>query len=79
MFRSALAVLMVVPMVGPLRGNQQTSPTIQERVGRITKGSVIEVKTKLKTTEKVTGRLGEVNAEGFELQITQGRRWITSN
>lgn len=61
-------------MVLPLQGYQQTSPTIQEEVGRIAKGSIVEVKLKLKGARKVAGRLGEVTAEGFEVQVAQGQK-----
>ena len=72
MFRNALAVLLAALMVLPLCG-QRTSPTVQEQVGKISKGSIIEVKTKLEKMKKVTGRLGEVTAEGFEVQVAQGQ------
>lgn len=74
MLRNALAALMAVLIVLPLQGGPQTSPTVQEQVGQIAKGSIIEVKMKLKERKKVTGRLGEVTAEGFAVQVAQGQK-----
>jgi uncharacterized cupredoxin-like copper-binding protein len=72
MFRNALAILLTALMVLPLQA-QQTPPTVQEQVGQSAKGSIIEVKMKQRKMKKVTGRLGEVTAEGFEVQVAQGQ------
>jgi len=74
MFRNALAIVLAALMVLPSQGAQKTTPTVQEQIGRIAKGSVVEVKTKLKEMKKVTGRLGEVTTEGFEVQVARGER-----
>ena len=74
MSKNALAILLAALMVLPLQGAQQTSPTVQKQVGQIAKGSNIEVKMKPKKMNKVTGRLGEVTAEGFEVQVAQGQK-----
>ena len=74
MFKNAFAVLLAALIVLPLQGDQQSSPTIQKQVEAIAKGSTVEVKTNLKRMKKVTGRLGEVSAEGFEVQVTQGQK-----
>src|ERR1039457_2099456 len=71
MSKNALAILLAALMVLPLQGAQQTSPTVQKQVGQIAKGSNIEVKMKPKKMNKVTGRLGEVTAEGFEGQRSE--------
>jgi len=52
-------------MVLPVQGGQQASPAIEKQVGQIPKGSVVVVTTNLRKMKKVTGRLGEVTAEGF--------------
>jgi hypothetical protein len=74
MFKNAFALLLVALIGLPLQGDQQSSPTIQKQVEAIAKGSTVEVKTNLKRMKKVTGRLGEVTAEGFEVQVTQGQK-----
>ncbi|MBZ5594394.1 MAG: hypothetical protein LAP39_19305 [Acidobacteriia bacterium] len=74
MFRNGLAILLAVLMVLPLQAGQRASPTVQEQVGQIAKGSIIGVKTKLKAMKKITGRLGEVTAEGFEVQVARGQK-----
>jgi hypothetical protein len=74
MFKSPLAILLTALMALPFEGAQPTSPTVQEQVGQIAKGSNIEVKMKLKKMNQVTGRLGEVTAEGFEVQVPQGQK-----
>ncbi|MBZ5594391.1 MAG: hypothetical protein LAP39_19290 [Acidobacteriia bacterium] len=74
MFRNELAILLAALMALPLQAGQQASPTVQEQVGRISKGSIIEVKTKLKKMKRVSGRLGEVTADGFEVQVAQGQK-----
>jgi hypothetical protein len=74
MFKNAFAVLLVALIGLPLQSDQQSSPTIQKQVEAIAKGSTVEVKTNLKRMKKVTGRLGEVTAEGFEVQVTQGQK-----
>ena len=71
---NALAILLAALMALPLQGAQQTSQTVQEQVGLIAKGSNIEVKMKVKKMSKVTGRLGEVTAEGFEVQVAQRQK-----
>jgi hypothetical protein len=73
MFKNAFAVLLAALIVLPLQGDQ-SSPTIQKQVEAIVKGSIVEVKTNLKRMKKVTGRLGDVIAEGFEVQVTQGQK-----
>lgn len=65
MFKNALAVLLAALLVLPAQGGQQTSPAIENQVGQIAKGSTVVVTTNLKKMKKVTGRLGEVTAEGF--------------
>jgi hypothetical protein len=72
MFKNALIVALAALMVAPLQGGQQTSATVQDEVAKLTKGSMIEVK--LKSRKKVNGRLGEVSADGFEVQVSQGQK-----
>jgi hypothetical protein len=72
MFKNALIVALAALMVPPLQSGQQTSATVQDEVAKLTKGSMIEVK--LKSRKKVNGRLGEVSADGFELQVSQGQK-----
>ena len=67
MLKNALAVLLAALMVLPIQGGQQASPAIEKQVGEIAKGSVVVVTTNLKKMKKVTGRLGEVTVEGFEV------------
>ena len=43
--------------------------TVQETVVKIDKGSAVEVR--LKSKEKVRGRLGEVSSSGFTMQVTK--------
>ena len=72
MSNNPLAGLLAALMVLPIQGGQ-SSQTIQKEVGQIAKGSTVEVKTKLKEMKTVTGRLGDVTAEGFEVQVAQGQ------
>ena len=72
MFKNALIVVLAALMVAPLQGGRQTSATVQGEVAKLTKGSMIEVK--LKSRKKVNGRLGEVSADGFEVQVSQGQK-----
>jgi hypothetical protein len=72
MFRNALVVALAALIVAPIQGGRQTSVTVQGEVAMLTKGSRIEVK--LKSRKKVNGRLGEVSADGFEVQISQGQK-----
>jgi hypothetical protein len=73
MSKNWLAILLAALMAVPLHADQQPSPTVEKQVGQIAKGSRIEVKMKAGKMKKVTGRLGEVTAEGFEVQAAQGR------
>jgi hypothetical protein len=73
MFDSALAVLMTALLVLPMQGGQQASPAIEDQVRQIAKGSTVVVTTKLKKMKTVTGRLGEVTAEGFVVDNTKLR------
>ena len=43
--------------------------TVQDAIVKIDKGSAVEVR--LKTKEKVRGRLGEVSSSGFTMQVTK--------
>jgi hypothetical protein len=43
--------------------------TVQETVVKIDKGSAVEVR--LKSKEKVRGRLGDVSSSGFTVQVTK--------
>jgi hypothetical protein len=45
-------------------------PTLQEKVARFPNGAVVVVKTRDKRT--LTGRLGQVSSDGFELQYATG-------
>ena len=74
MVRNLVAIVMSVCLVLPLHGYQQKPPTVQEQIGKISKGSLVEVKTRNKAMKKVKGRLGEVTAEGFEVQVTDGQK-----
>ena len=74
MLRNTLAVFLAVLLVPPAHGYQQKSVTVQEQVGKIAKGAIVEVKTKLKDTKKVKGRLGDVTPEDFEVQVTQDQK-----
>ena len=73
MLHSALAVLLTALLVLPMQGGQQASPAIENQVAQISKGSVVVVTTKLKKMNKVTGRLGEVTADGFAVDNVQLR------
>lgn len=72
MLRNTLAVFLAFLLVLPLHGYQQKPPTIQEQITKIRKGRVVEIK--LKDKKKVKGRLGEVSAEDFEVQVTQDQK-----
>jgi hypothetical protein len=72
MFKNALIVVLAALIVAPLHGGRQTSATVQGEVAKLTEGSMIEVK--LKSGKKLNGRLGEVSADGFEVQVSQGRK-----
>jgi hypothetical protein len=73
MLKNTLAVLLASLIVLPIQGGQQASPAIEKQVGQIAKGSVVVVTTNLKKMKKVTGRLGEVTAEGFEVDSVKLR------
>ena len=74
-FRSILAVMLCALLVLPAESAQQTPPpTVQEQVGQISTGSIVEAKTKLKNMKKVRGRLGAVTADGFEIQTVNGQK-----
>ena len=45
-------------------------PTLQDKVARFPNGAVVVVKTRDKRT--LTGRLGQVSSDGFELQYATG-------
>ncbi len=72
MFKNALIVALAALMVAPLQGGRQTSATVQDEVAKLTKGSMIEVR--LKSRKKVKGWLGEVSADGFEVQVSKGQK-----
>ena len=75
MFRATLAVMLCALLAVSAQNAQQTrSPTAQEQVGKISTGSIVEVKTKLKNMKTVRGRLGAVTADGFEIQTTKGQK-----
>jgi hypothetical protein len=68
-----LCVLLVfsAPVPAAPGGNaQDKGPTIQERLVLLPAGCVVEVKTDLK--KKITGRLGALNPDSFELQTAKG-------
>ncbi len=65
MFHSALAVLLTVLLAFPMQGGQQAPADIDKQVAQIAQGSMVVVTTNLKRMKKITGRLGEVTAEGF--------------
>ena len=73
--RQFMAVLMIVLISGAgsnitLLSAQEKRITMQERVAQIPGGAI--VKAKLKTKETVQGRLGEVTAAGYTVQVTRG-------
>ncbi len=72
--RQILAVLMAVLLGGGsnITVAAQTTPSLQEQVAQIPSGSI--VKAKLKSKETVQGRLGEVTAAGFTVQVTTGNQ-----
>ncbi len=59
----AITMCLLVPAVGQ---------TVQEQIGRIPSGAIVDVKTRLPEMKKVTGRLGAVTPEGFEVQTAKG-------
>ena len=73
MVRSALAITLCALMALPTQGAEQAPLTMQERIGEIPTGSIVEVKTNLKKMKKVRGRLGTVTNEGFEIQVAKGQ------
>jgi hypothetical protein len=68
-----LCILLALSAPAPAFGrgqSQDKQPTIQERLVLLQTGSAIEVKTKSK--EKLTGKLGALAAESFEIQVAKG-------
>lgn len=74
MWRGILSVVMSALVSLPLQSAQMPKPTVQEQLGQIGVGSIVEVKTRIKGMKKVRGRLGSVTAEGFEVQVAQGAK-----
>lgn len=68
MLKNAIAFLLTAVIALPAQGGQQTSGAIEKQVRQIATGSTVEVRTKLKSKKTVIGRLGEVTAEGFEVE-----------
>lgn len=77
--RNVLSVMLSALLALPSQSAQQPPPTVQEKVGEISSGSIVEVKTRLKDMKKVRGRLGPVTDEGFSLQVANGSRVETVN
>ena len=70
--RSVLSVLLCLLLTVPLRSAQEKQPTLQETIGAIATGSIIEAKTRIKEMKTVRGRLGAVTSEGFSVQVAKG-------
>lgn len=73
MFKHAIAVVLSVLLILPTQGSQPAPLTVQEKAVGIALGSIVEVKTKLKTVKTVRGRLAAVTKEGIELQVAKGQ------
>jgi hypothetical protein len=73
MIRNALAITLCALIVLPAQGAQETAPTVQELAGQFPIGSIVEVRTKLKNTKKVRGRLESVTKDGLEIQTAKGQ------
>jgi hypothetical protein len=74
MCRGILSVILSALLVLPVHGAQEPTPTVQEQVGQIATGSIVEVKSRTKGAKKVRGRLGQVTTDGFEVQVAQGTK-----
>jgi hypothetical protein len=57
------------------RAQTAQSPTLKERILEIQPGTMIEVR--LRSKQKIRGRLGEVSDEGFSLTSAQGDKVAT--
>jgi hypothetical protein len=64
-----VAVLGVALSQTAVAQNTVQESTVQETIVKIDKGSAVEVR--LKTKEKMRGRLGEVSSSGFTMQVTK--------
>jgi hypothetical protein len=71
----ALIVLLArIDLVGEPR-EPQDKTSIQQQVVEITAGSVVEVR--LKSKEKLRGRLDELSTDGFAMKVAQGNQTVT--
>jgi hypothetical protein len=73
-FAQLLCVLLAlgVPTLATGKTSDKDSKaTLQDQLVRIPAGSVIDVK--LKSKEKLTGRLGDLSAEAFQVDVANGK------
>jgi hypothetical protein len=67
MIREMLSIAVTAALLAPAAfGQEPRKPSIKEQVLQIPTGSIVEVKTLAK--EKIRGKLGETNEEGFTVQ-----------
>lgn len=74
MWRNRFSIMLCVLLALPAQAQEKARPTVQKQVGEISSGTIVQVKTRLKDMKNVTGRLGTVTAEGFEVQTTKGQK-----
>jgi len=69
--RNLVAVLLCSLLALPSAAQSAPKPTIQEQVVQIAQGAAVEIRLK-KPKETLRGRMSEVTADGFMIQIAQG-------
>jgi hypothetical protein len=75
-----LTVLLIRGVPSSVRARstaQDKAPTIQEQIVQMPAGSAVEVKTQAK--QKLSGRLGAIAADSFELQTATGGKVQTQS
>lgn len=83
MWRTMLSCFLVLTMVGLDRAvlAAQQGPgaasALRKQLALIPTGAVVEVKLQQKGSEKITGKLGQVTGEGFEVQTVKSGKVVS--
>jgi hypothetical protein len=77
--KKTIAVVLCALLSGPLATGQTATspdkPSVQQQIVEIPAGSVVEVR--LKSAEKLRGRLDELSADGFAMKLAKGNQAVT--
>ena len=69
--KNAIVVLLCLLLTQEALGQNASGPTIQEQVVQIGQGASVEVRLN-KPKERLRGRMSEIAADGFVIQIAEG-------